>query len=61
MAQKEAQHREQVDELNEELTRVRSDLGEELAKVRRQNDEISVLSRDQVRHKQYARRCVTKF
>lgn len=61
MAQKEAQHREQVDELNEELARVRSDLGEELAKVRRQNDEISVLSRDQVRHEQYAHRCMTKF
>ena len=48
MAQKEAQHREQLDELNEELTKVRSELGDELAKVRKQNDEMSKLSRDQV-------------
>lgn len=37
MAQKEAQHREEVDELSDELT-----------SVRKQHDELQKLSRDQV-------------
>ena len=37
MAQKEAQHREELEELNEELTQ-----------VRRQHDELTKLSHDQV-------------
>ena len=37
MAQKEAQHREEVEELNEQL-----------GQVRRQHDELTKLSRDQV-------------
>ena len=38
MAQKEASHREEVDELNDELT-----------SIRKQHDELKKLSRDQVR------------
>lgn len=38
MAQKEAQHREEVEELDEQLNQ-----------IRRQHDELTKLSRDQVR------------
>jgi len=38
MAQKESQHKEQVDGLSDELN-----------KLRRQHDEVSLLARDQVR------------
>ena len=44
MALKEATHKDEVEELNEELKRV----SEELAKKTREHDDLTKLSRDQV-------------